>query len=206
MQHHPILPLLLAVATASAAPTNVPAELKYDRLGVGYASGGDGHSYGITGEALLGGHFLVGGGVNDETTKGLVGLSGRSTEFQLGYKFTLGQGDLILSAGYGQIQSAGTSGTSKLDLAGDSKSLGLAWRQRLNEAWEYSVGYTYDRTAQTLRSTNINSVVTSATTTDHDSSVNLGLRYNVDANVDVTLGYCFVSGGNVWSISTGYNF
>jgi hypothetical protein len=206
MQHHPILPLLLAVATVSAAPSNVPAELKYDRLAFGYASSSDARSYGLAGEALLGGHILVGGGIADEKFKSLSGISGRSTDFQLGYKFTLGQGDLILSAGYGQIQASGSVGTSKLDSVGDSKSLGLAWRQRLNEAWEYSVGYTYSRTVQTLRSTNTNSVVTSATATDHDSAVNFALRYNLTANVDVTFGYTFVSGGNVWSLSTGYNF
>jgi len=206
MKHTPILPLLLTAVAASAAPANVPAELKYDRLAIGYASSSDGHASGITGQALLGGHFLVGGGLSDETFKGVAKLSGRSTEFQLGYKFTLGQGDLLLSAGFGQVQATGTSGTLKLDSVGESKSLGVTWRQRLNETWEYSVGYAYSRTEQTLRSTTLANVVTAATATDHDSVVNLGLRYNVGANMDVTLGYGIVSGGNVWSISTGINF
>ncbi|NBX34649.1 hypothetical protein EBR16_04730 [bacterium] len=113
MRTYPILPLLLA-AVVSAAPSNLPAELKYDRLSVDYARGGDDRVYGVNGRALLGGCIP-------------------------------------------------------------------------------------------LRST-VGTTVTTATAKDHEGAVNLGLRYDVDAHVDVTFGYGIVSGSNIWSVSTGYNF
>jgi len=211
MKNHPILPLLLSAVAVSAAPANIPAELKYDRVAVEYASGGDGRSYGISGEALLGGHFLLGGGVLENKFKQYGTTAGRSTGFKLGYKFTLGQGDLIASALYGQVQASGqipasgTTGAKSIALQGSETTYDLTWRQRINENYEFSVGYDYATSRQTLRST-LGTTVTNVATKDHVDSVNLGLRYNFSANLDVTLGYSFVSGGNVWSLSTGYSF
>jgi hypothetical protein len=205
MKNHPILPLLLAVATVSAAPATLPSELKYDRLAVEYSAGGDVRSYGVSAQALLGGRFLVGAVVGENKFKDLGTTAGRDTSAVLGYKFALPQGDLVASLGYGQVQASGLSGTKAIALQGDATTLGLAWRQRLNESYEYSVGCAYAGNRQTIRSTS-GATVTTASASDHDTLVSLELRYNVSSNVDVTLGYTFASGGNIWSLSTGYNF
>ena len=204
MRTYPILPLLLA-AVVSAAPSNLPAELKYDRLSVDYARGGDDRAYGVNGRALLGGCFLLGGGVSENRFKSLGTTAGRGTDLALGYVFALPKGDLIASAGYGQVQANGLAGTRTLALQAEASTYGLAWRQRLGESYELSLGYAYTADRQTLRST-VGTTVTTTTVKDHDGAVNLGLRYNVDAHVDVTLGYGLFSGSNVWSVSTGYNF
>ena len=95
MKNLPTLPLLLSAVAVSAAPASGPAELKYDRLAVGYTSGSDTRSYSLTGTALVGGHILVGGSVSDYKVKALAVATGRGVTFDLGYKFTL---SLVISS------------------------------------------------------------------------------------------------------------
>lgn len=196
---------LLASAQVIAAPDNIPGELKYDRLAAFHGRGGEVRSYGVSGQALLGGHFLVGGQASEETFAALGDISGRSTGFTLGYKFTEATGDFLITVTRRQIRASGGAGTATRELDGEATTLGLTWRQRLSAAFEGFVGYGHTTRRETTRST-IGGVVTTVRSRDYEGALNLALRYNATANVDVTLGYAVVPGGNVWSIATGYNF
>ena len=201
-----IAPLfLLASAQVVAAPANIPGELKYDRLAAFHERGGEGRSYGVSGQALLGGRFLVGGQASEESFPSLGDITGRSTGFTLGYKFTEATGDFLITVTLSQIRASGGAGAVTWELDGEATTLGLTWRQRLSDAFEGFVGYGHTSRRETARAT-IGGVVTSSLGRDYEGALNLALRYNATANVDVTFGYAIVPGGNVWSIGTGYNF
>ena len=205
MKNLPTLPLLLSAVAVSAAPASGPAELKYDRLAVGYTSGSDTRSCSLTGTALVGGHILVGGSVSDYKVKALADATGRGVTFDLGYKFTLELGDLIVSARCGQLDVARQSGTNSVALQAEETSAGLTWRQAINQYFEYSLGYNYVST-DAVGSATIGGTTTRFTRKDHQSLGSLGFRYNVNANADISLGFTFASGEHAWSLSTGYNF
>jgi hypothetical protein len=208
MKNLPTLPLLLSAVAVSAAPASGPAELKYDRLAVGYTSGSDTRSYSLTGTALVGGHILVGGSVSDYKVKALADATGRGVTFDLGYKFTLEPfefGDLIISASFGQLDVSRQSGANSIASQAEQTSAGLTWRQAINQYFEYSLGYSYVST-DVVGSTTIGGTTTRFTRKDYQSLGSLGLRYNVKANADISLGFTFASGGHVWSLSTGYTF
>jgi hypothetical protein len=198
-------PFLLASAQVIAAPANIPGELKYDRLAAFYGGGGAVRSHGVSGQALLGGHFLVGGQGSEETFTEVGDISGRSTGFTLGYKFTEATGDFIVSVARSQVLASGVVGAGTRSLEGEATTLGLTWRQRVSDHFEGFIGYGHTSRRRTTRAT-VGGVVTSASTRDLEGAVNLALRYDAHANVDVTFGYAIVSGGNVWNLSAGYNF
>ena len=205
MKNSLIFSFLFAAAVVSAAPSNLPAELKYDRLAVEYAGGGDVRSYGVGGQALLGGRFLVGGAFREHDFKNLGTTSGRGADFTLGYALPLAKGDLIATVGYGQMQASGQSGTKAIALLEDTTSLGLAWRQQISEVYEFSLGYVHATDRQTIRST-AGTTTTTTTPQGHEGSVNLGLRYKMGPHLDLTFGYTFVAGPNRWTLSSGYTF
>ncbi len=196
---------LLASAQVIAAPANIPGELKYDRLAAFHGQGGEVRSQGVSGQALLGGCFLVGGQGSQETFTEFGDISGRSTGFTLGYKFTEATGDFIVSVTRSQVRASGGAGVATRELDGEATTLGLTWRQRVSDAFEGFVGYGHTSRRERTRTT-IGGVATAASTRDHEGALNLALRYNATANVDVTFGYALVSGGNVWNLSAGYNF
>jgi len=205
MKNSLICSFLLAAAVVSAAPSNLPAELKYDRLAVEYAGGGDVRSYGVGGQALLGGRFLVGGAFSENRFKNLGTTSGRGADVTLGYVLPLAKGDLIATVGYGQVQATGQSGTKAIALLDDTTSLGLTWRQRISEVYEFSLGYGHATDRRTIRST-VGTTTTTTTPQGHEGSVDLGLRYKVGPHLDLTFGYTFVAGPNRWTLSSGYTF
>ena len=147
----------------------------------------------------------MGGGVHGKTYGDLGTTSGRGADFALGYAFALGKGDLIASAGYGQVQAAGQDGGRSLALEEEARTCGLTWRQRLDETWEYTLGFAHVSERRTVRAT-VGASVTTTMTREQGGVVNLGLRYLLDAHVDLVLGYALGAGGNLWSVSTGYTF
>jgi hypothetical protein len=210
MKNLPTLALLLSAVAVSAEPANSPAVLKYDRLAVSYAdgSGTSGtRSFGVTGAALLGDRFIVGGSVSTYKLKAL-DAAGPLVTFDLGYKFTLEQGDLIVTTRYGQAQVSrgfGANSANSADLQADEISTGLTWRQEINQSFEYSLGYSYVITNVIINAP-IGGARTRFSREIFDSVGSLGFRYNVNANVDISLGFSFGSGKQTWSLSTGYNF
>lgn len=201
-----LVPLfLLASAQVIAAPANIPGELKYDRLAAFHERGGDVRSYGVSGQALLGGRFLVGGQASEEAFAAMGDISGRSMGFTLGYKFTEATGDFLITVTRSQTRASGVAGAVTWELDSEATTLGLTWRQRLSDTFEGFVGYGHASRRETARAT-IGGGVTSSRGRDYAGALSLALRYNATANVDVTAGYAIVSGGNVWSIATGYNF
>jgi len=204
MKNLPTLALLLSAVAASAESANSPAGLNYDRLAVSYANGSGTRSFGVTGAALLGDRFIVGGSVSTYKLKDL-DAAGPLVTFDLGYKFTLEQGDLIVTTRYGQVQVSSGFGANSADLQADEISTGLTWRQAINQSFEYSLGYSYVITNATVNAP-IQGARTRFTREIYDSVGSLGFRYNVNANVDISLGFTFGSGEQTWSLSTGYNF
>jgi hypothetical protein len=201
-----IVPPFLFVSTPlSAASADIPGGLKYDRLAAFHERGGDARSYGVSGQALLGGRFLVGGQASEESFPTLGDISGRSTGFTLGYKFTEATGDFLITVTRSQNRAGGVAGAVTWELDGEATTLGLTWRQRLSDTLEGFVGYGHTSHRETSRAT-LGGIVTSSRGRGQEGALNLALRFNATANADVTAGYAIVTGGNVWSIATGYNF
>jgi hypothetical protein len=173
-----ILALALIAASGSTfAATNVSKPtLTYDRVSLGYVSSSNGSAWNLSGTALLGDSFLVTGTYSDLKIKNS-SLSDKATAAEFGYKLNAGSGDVIFSLGFVQSNTE------------DSKVMGLAWRQLINDAMDYKVGYKH-----------VNGSIS-----DSDM-LSFELRYNFSKCFDVTAGYTFASHANLWSLSAGYNF
>jgi hypothetical protein len=199
---------LLAASSAAFAQSSLnKSGLSYDRVSVGYSSSSDVRTFGVNASALLGDNVLVGGNYQDVTFKNFGSVSGTATGFGLGYKFSVGSGDLVLSLGYAQIQAAGLSGSTVIAAAGESTTLGLAWRQKISDSLEYGVSYVHGRTNVVAGGYDLVSGASSSNgSSTNDNQLGLTLRYNLSKAFDVTAGYAFASGGNIWSLSAGYNF
>jgi len=200
---------LIAAASAVSAQSNLynKSGLSYDRVSVGYASSSDVREFGVSASALLGDNFLVGGTYQDLKAKNLGTVSGTGTGFDLGYKFTAGPGDLVFTVGYAQLQAAGVANGVAIIAAGETTVFGLAWRQKINDALEYSVSYQHSRNNVVAGGYDLYSGASAANgSSTNDNQVGLALRYNFTKSLDVTAGYTFAKGGNIWSLSAGYNF
>lgn len=200
--------VLIAASSAAFAQSSLnKSGLSYDRVSVGYSSSSDVRSFGVNASALLGDNVLVGGNYQDVKFKNFDSVSGTSTGFGLGYKFSLGSGDLVLSLGYAQIQAAGLSGATVVAAAGESTTLGLAWRQKISDSLEYGVSYVHGSTNVVSGGYDLVSGASSSNgSSTNDDQLSLSLRYNLTKSFDVTAGYTFASEGNIWSLSAGYNF
>jgi hypothetical protein len=199
---------LLAASSAAFAQSSLnKSGLSYDRVSVGYSSSSDVREFGVSATALLGDNVLVSGTYQDVKFKNFGSVSGTATGFGLGYKFGVGSGDLVLSLGYAQLQAAGLSGATVIAAAGEATTLGLAWRQKISDSLEYGVSYTYSRTNVVSGGYDLVSGATASNgSSTNDSQLGLSLRYNLTKAFDVTAGYTFAKGSNIWSLSAGYNF
>ena len=205
MKHTPILLLPLLAAAASAAPVG-GSGLNYNRVSVGYLANDvmKGFSVGGTAELANSG-VLVSGSYSDVDGKGdLVGLGGYMTGFGLAYKFNVGSGDLAVGLGYQQ----GQFGASDAFAIAEQTSLGLQYRQALGSNFEFTVGYQRVRT-NIGALVAVGGIVYGDTASESDNIFNVGLRYNLSKNIDLSLTYAFTgesAGGDALGLSVGFSF
>ena len=205
--------LLLAAAVTPAFAQTVPAVksgLNYNRIAVGYSADDILKGYNVTGSALLGGSFIVSGIYDDVKAKGdAAGLSGKLSGFGLAYKFNVGPGDLAIGYAYktGTIYGEFDNYTAIGLMSAEQKGFNLNYRQAINSQFEFSVGYARIQTKAAAIA--ITGTVSIADLDSTDNSYNLGLRYNVTKNIDISADYSFRkdnSGGDKFGVSVGYNF
>jgi len=205
MKHTPILLLTLVAAAASAAPGDVG--LNYNRVGVGYMTSDamKGFSVGATADLANSG-VLISGSYSDVDGKGdLAGYGGYMTGFGLAYKFSVGAGDLAVGLGYQQGQFGASNGVAQAE----QTSLGLQYRQALGSNAEFSVGYQRVRTnIGALEVDGLGNVYLGSASAN-ENIFNVGLRYNLSKNLDLSLTYAFTgdsAGGDALGLSVGYSF
>lgn len=219
MKH--IIPTLtlstLAAASAVAQTAAVKGNgLTYDRLSVGY--GQTDLTKGLNGSftALLGDYVVVGGSYSDiEGRKDFDGIEGNGNSFLVGAKFSVGPGDLIVSYTYTQLQLSGVDTDLGLaaGLTGDTDTLALTYRYALNNTVEFSLGVarvTGDAAYAVIDGNygaeyGIGEVALADTVDFKDTTVSLGVRFNLTKQFDITAGYTFAD-ENGWTVSAGFNF
>ncbi len=206
MKHTPILLLTLVAAAASAAPVG-GSGLNYNRVSVGYVASDalKGFDVGATAELANSG-VLISGSYADVDGKGdLAGFGGYMTGFGVAYKFNVGAGDLAVGLGYQQGQFDAVGGVA----IAEQTSLSLQYRQALGSSAEFSVGYQRVRTnIGAIEVDGFGNVYLGAASAN-DNIFNVGLRYNLTKNFDLSLTYAFTgssAGGDAFGLSAGYSF
>jgi hypothetical protein len=204
MKHAPLLLLTLAAASASAA--GLGSGLNYDRLEVGYAGNDSLRGWSVGATAELGAsNVLISGLYSDVKGKGtLNGYNGYETGFGLAYKFNVGPGDLALGYAYVQGQFGASTGVG----VAEQKGFGLQYRQAVGSSFEFSAGYQRVRTNLGALTVVGGYVTVSAATVD-ENVFNVGARYNLTQNVDLSVNYAFTgksAGGDTLGVSVGYSF
>ena len=205
MKHTPILLLTLVAASASAAD-GLGSGLNYNRVSVGYLASDAMKGFTVGGTAeLANSGVLISGSYSDVDGKGdLTGLGGYMTGFGLAYKFNVGAGDLAVGLGYQQ----GQFGASNAFAVAEQTSLGLQYRQALGSNVEFSVGYQRVRT-NIGGLVAVGGVIFGDVASENDNIFNVGLRYNLSKNLDLSLTYAFTgesAGGDALGLSAGYSF
>jgi hypothetical protein len=205
MKNTPILLLTLVAASASAA-VGVGSGLNYNRVEVGYLSDDSlkGFSVSATAELAQSG-VLISGVYADVDGKGdLNGFGGYETGFGVAYKFNVGPGDLAVGVNYLQGQFGASNGVA----IGEQKSFGLQYRQALGSSFEFSAGYQRVRTNLGALGI-VGGVVVADAASVNGNVFNIGARYNITKNFDLSATYTFQSkdvGGNAFGVSAGYSF
>ena len=205
MKHTPILLLTLVAAAASAAPVSGPG-LNYNRAEVGYVTSDALKGFNVSATAeLANSGVLISGSYADVDGKGsLAGFGGTMTGFGLAYKFNVGPGDLAVGLGYQQGQFGASNGFA----VAEQTALGFQYRQALGSSAEFSVGYQRVRT-NIGALVAVGSVINGAVASANENIFNVGLRYNLSKNVDLSLTYAFSgtsAGGDALGLSVGYSF
>jgi hypothetical protein len=148
---------------------------------------------------------LVSGSYADVDGKGdISGFGGYMTGFGLAYKFNVGAGDLAVGLGYQQGQFGASNGFA----VAEQTTLGLQYRQALGSSAEFSVGYQRART-NIGALVAVGGIINGAVGSENDNIFNVGLRYNLTKNFDLSLTYAFTgtsAGGDALGISAGYSF
>jgi hypothetical protein len=205
--------LLLAAAVTPAFAQTVPAVksgLNYNRVAVGYSADDLLKGYNVTASALLGNSIIVSGIYDDVDTKGdAAGLGGKLSGFGLAYKFNVGPGDLAVGYSYktGTVYGEFENYTAIGLMSAEQKGFNINYRQAINSQLEFSVGYARIQTKAAAIA--ISGTVTIADLDETENSYNLGLRYNVTKNIDISADYSFRdenTGGDKFGVSVGYNF
>ena len=198
--------LLSAAAALSAQVVDSP-KMSYDFIRAGYVQGEEIKGLGISGTALLGEHVLIGGSYQDLTARNLDDVDGEANSVNLGARFGVGSGDIIISASYGQLQAGGTDAGTAVVLAANVTSLGVAYRHSFNEMWEGFVSYDRVRTEYAAGSVDLDTgAAYVGAASQSDNQFGVALRCNVNAQFDVTASYSWIDGDGALSISAGYNF
>lgn len=159
----------------------------------------------------MGGAVIVSGIYDDVDAKGdAAGLKGKLSGFGLAYKFSVGPGDLAIGYAYktgtiyGDFENYSASGLA----SAEQKGFNINYRQAINSQFEFSVGYSRLDTLIGLIATD-GSIVGADSLDSSTNSYNIGLRYNVTKNLDLSLSYAFQdenAGGDKFGVSVGYNF
>jgi hypothetical protein len=207
MKHTLLTVSLLSAAAALSAQSAGSPKMSYDFIRAGYVQGEEIRGVGISGTALLGEYVLIGGSYQDLTARNLDDVDGEANTVNLGARFGVGSGDIIISASYGQLQAGGVDGGSAVALAANVTSLGFAYRHSFNDMWEAFVSYDRVRTEYGAGSVDLYSGdAYIGAASQSDNMFGVAVRCNVTKEFDVTAGYSWVDGEGALSISAGYNF
>lgn len=203
MKHTPVLILTLVAAAASAAPAS---GLNYNRASVGYVTSDSVKGYNVGATAELGhSGVLISGVYADIKGKGdLTGFSGYETGASLAYKFNVGPGDLAVGVSYLQGQFGAVNGFA----VGEQTGVSLQYRQAINDLFEVTAGYQRVRTNLGALAV-VGGYVSGAVASSNDNIFNVGVRYNITKELDLSLTYAFASnnaGGDAFGVSVGYSF
>ena len=206
MKHTPTILLLTLVAASASAAVDVGNELNYNRVGVGYVASDAMKGFSVSASAdIANSGVLVSGSYSDVDGKGdISGFGGYMTGFGLAYKFNVGAGDLAVGLGYQQGQFGASNGFA----VAEQTSLGLQYRQALGSNLEFTVGYQRVRT-NIGGLVAVGNVIFGDVTSENENIFNLGLRYNLSKNIDLSLTYAFTgesAGGDALGLSVGYSF
>ena len=202
--------LAAAVTPAFAQTAPVKSSLNYNRIAVGYSDDDLLKGYNVTASALLANSIIVSGIYDDVDTKGdASGLSGKLSGFGLAYKFSVGPGDLAIGYSYktGTVYGEFDNYVAVGLMSAEQKGFNINYRQAINSQFEFSVGYARIQTLAAAIA--ISGSVSIADLDSTDNSYNIGLRYNITKNLDLSLNYAFQddeAGGDKFGVSVGYNF
>jgi hypothetical protein len=206
MKHTPAILLLTLVAASASAAVDLGNELNYNRIGVGYLASDAMKGFSVSASAdIANSGVLVSGSYSDVDGKGgLDGLGGYMTGFGLAYKFNVGAGDLAVGLGYQQGQFGASNGFA----VAEQTSFGLQYRQALGSSFEFTAGYQRVRT-NIGGLVAVGGIIYGDVASDNENIFNLGLRYNLSKNLDLSLTYAFTgesAGGDAFGLSVGYSF
>lgn len=206
----PILTLVALAAAASAAPGVAGSSaLTYDRISVGYSQSDNIKGYNVGFTASLGDHLIVAGNYADLSSRNLpVNIDGKGNSVGLGLKFNAGPGDIILSYSYAQLQLGGALGTDVYLGAADGGIYGLNYRAALNSTVEINVGVSRNNVSGVVLAYDLTPPATVSTSVLSQTSTeyNLGLRFNVTKQFDISAGYTYTTNSNGWNVSAGFSF
>ena len=213
MKHTPILLLTLVAASASAAVGG--SGLNYDRLGIGYSTDDSRNTVALTGRAQLGDSGFIASGSYGDVSADFKGFSGTEVTYGLAYKFSVGSGDLSIGYSYAQGQYSYIDETTVAAAAGEEKGFGIEYRQAISSNIEFSLGFQRIKTsgigigfADTDGDGDLDTVAGGVDSLNNNV-INVGVRYNVSQNFDISLNYAFKKdevGGNKFGLSVGYSF
>jgi hypothetical protein len=197
---------LLSAAAAASAQSASPA-MSYDFVRVGFAQEKFLDGLTVSGSALLGDHIIVGGEYRDLNGRGFNG-GGEGTAFNLGARFGVGYGDIIISASYGQLQGSAVDEDGDIGvLAGNQTTLSVTYRHSFNETWEAFIGVSNIRTEAAAGSFNFDTEEFAlGAGSSSDNAVSIAVRCNLSKEFDITASNAWVDGDATWSLSVGYNF
>jgi hemolysin activation/secretion protein len=213
MKHTPILLLTLVAASASAAVGG--SGLNYDRLGIGYSTDDSRNTVALAGSAQLGDSGFIASGSYGDVSADFKGFSGTEVTYGLAYKFSVGSGDLSIGYSYAQGQYSYIDETTVAAAAGEEKGFGIEYRQAISSNIEFSLGFQRIKTsgigigfADTDGDGDLDTVAGGVDSLNNNV-INVGVRYNVSQNFDISLNYAFKKdevGGNKFGLSVGYSF
>ena len=207
MKHTLLTVSLLSAAAALSAQSVGSPKMSYDFIRAGYVQGEEIRGVGISGTALLGEYVLIGGSYQDLTARNLEDVDGEANTVNLGARFGVGSGDIIIGASYGQLQGSGFDGATAVVVAANVTTLGVAYRHAFNEMWEGFVSYDRVRTEYAGGSVDLNTgAAYVGGASQSDNQFGIAVRCNVTKEFDVTAGYSWIDGDGALSISAGYNF
>jgi len=207
MKHTPTILALTLVAASASAAAGAGAGLNYDRAEVGYLTNDSLKGFSVNATAELGhSGVLVSGIYADVDGKGdIAGYGGYETGFGLAYKFNVGPGDLAVGFSYVQGQFTSGNGIAQAE----QKGFGLQYRQAIGSNFEVLAGYQRVRTNLGALEVDGFGNIYAAAGTSSVNVFNVGVRYNLSQNFDVSLSYAFqgtAAGGDTFGISAGYSF
>ena len=202
-----IITLSMCVAAVSAFSQTAASNVgpSYNSVQVQYVGSNKLDAVRILAEAQLGwSNFFVDGQVAAGSGSGsFSGGAYRSEGVNLGYKINVGPGDINLLVGYNQEQQEKPFTTAYTGFGSDL-NLGLAWRQKINEAIEYGIIYQH-----WSGSFNYSSPIQKVA--NNDDSIYAEIRYHFIGKWDLGLAYQWdksssSSSNSTWFVGLGYNF